>query len=56
LTCAAAVGGCSAAGRVGGDTWGMSGEVVGQAVNAVLAPPQAERFRGSPGWIRAGWC
>jgi hypothetical protein len=24
----------------------MSGEVVGQAVNAVLAPPQAERFAG----------
>src|SRR5580704_19503371 len=24
--------------------WSMSGEVAGQAVNAVLAPPQAERF------------
>ncbi len=33
-------GGCA----VGGDTLSMSGEVVGQAVNAVLAPPQAERF------------
>ena len=41
---AAAVGGCCAAGRVGDDTLSMSGEVVGQAVNAVLAPPQAERF------------
>ena len=49
MTCAAAVGGCCAAGRVGGDTWGMSGEVVGQAVNAVLAPPQAERFAGVTG-------
>ena len=27
----------------------MSGEVVGQAVNAVLAPPQAERFAGVAG-------
>src|ERR1017187_6138078 len=27
----------------------MSGEVVGQAVNAVLAPPQAERFAGVVG-------
>jgi hypothetical protein len=27
----------------------MSGEVVGQAVNAVLAPPQAERFAGVTG-------
>src|ERR1039457_1611041 len=42
-------GGCCAAGRVGGDTLSMSGEVVGQAVNAVLAPPQAERFAGVVG-------
>lgn len=32
-----------------GDTLSMSGEVVGQAVNAVLAPPQAQRFAGVVG-------
>ena len=31
---------------MGGDNLGMSGEVAGQAVNAVLAPSQAERFAG----------
>ena len=34
---------------MGGDTLSMSGEVAGQAVNAVLAPPQAERFAGVAG-------
>jgi hypothetical protein len=41
--------GCRAAGRTGGHTVGMSGQVVGQAVNAVLAPPQAERFAAVAG-------
>jgi aminoglycoside phosphotransferase (APT) family kinase protein len=33
-----------ATGHGGGDTLGVSGDLVGRAVNAVLVPPQAERF------------
>lgn len=36
-------------GRLPDDTRGVSGKIIGSAVNAVLVPPQAERFAAATG-------